>query len=208
MALQRLRGNPHWHVAGLLTTVSTDDERISSHGVRRAIAQAQAKRLALPLFEARIPPQASNAVYEAAFADALDAARVDTPALDTVAFGDLFLADIRAWREQQLARQGWRGHFPLWGEDTTQLARRCIADGFRAMLCCVDTQQLDAAFCGRDFDTQLLADLPPSCDPCGENGEFHTCVYAGPLWRGSLPLTRGERLLRDDRLEYVDLILA
>ena len=204
-ALQRLLGDPHWRVAGLLTTVTTDDERISSHGVRRTIVHAQAERLGLPLFEARIPPQASNAVYEAAFAQALDAARAATPGLATIAFGDLHLADVRAYREQQLARLGWRGRFPLWGEDTARLARRLIADGFRAIVCCVDTEQLDAAFCGREFDATLLADLPASCDPCGENGEFHTCVYAGPLWDAPLQLTRGEQVMRAGRFQYVEL---
>lgn len=208
MALQRLRGDPHWHVAGLLTTVTTGHERVSIHGVRRAILHAQAERLGLPLFEARIPPQASNDLYEAAFANALVEARARTPDLDTLAFGDLYLADIRAWREHQLARHGWRGHFPLWGEDTAHLARRFIADGYRAVLCCVDTQQLDAGFCGREFDARLLADLPESCDPCGENGEFHTCTYAGPLWQQPLALIRGERALRDARFQYVDLTLA
>ncbi|GAA0711307.1 ATP-binding protein [Dokdonella soli] len=206
LALQRLLDDPRWRVEGLLTTVTMEYDRISIHGVRRSILQAQAERLRLPLIEARIPPQASNAIYETAFANALDEARARTPGIDTIAFGDLFLADIRAYREQQLARHGWRGHFPLWGEDTTRLARRFIADGHRAILCCVDTQQLDAAFCGREFDAELLVDLPPSCDPCGENGEFHTCVYTSPLWREPLVLARGERVLRDGRFQYVDLL--
>jgi uncharacterized protein (TIGR00290 family) len=205
LALQRLLVDPRWNVTGLLTTVTTEYDRISIHGVRRSILHTQAERLALPLIEARIPAQASNALYETAFAGALDEARTHTPDLDTIAFGDLYLADIRAWREQQLAHLGWRGVFPLWGEDTARLARRFIADGFRAILCCVDTQQLDTAFCGREFDAQLLADLPPTCDPCGENGEFHTCVYAGPLWREPLALSQGERVLRDGRFQYIDL---
>ena len=206
LALQRLLGDPRWKVEGLLTTVTTEYDRISIHGVRRTILLAQAERLALPLIEARIPPQATNAIYEAAFANALDEARERTSRIDTIAFGDLYLADVRAYREQLLARCGWCGHFPLWGEDTTRLARRFSADGYRAILCCVDTQQLDAAFCGREFDAKLLDELPLSCDPCGENGEFHTCVYAGPLWREPLALERGERVLRDGRFQYVDLV--
>jgi uncharacterized protein (TIGR00290 family) len=208
LALARLRANPHWHVAGLLTTVTAEYERISIHGVRRAILHAQAERLGLPLIEARIPPQASNETYEAAFAAALETARVRTPGIDTIAYGDLYLADIRAYRERQLARCGWRGEFPLWGEDTASLARRFVAEGWRAILCCVDTQQLDASFCGREFDAALLDALPPSCDPCGENGEFHTCVYAGPLWTEPLALARGERVRREGRFEYVDLMPA
>ena len=208
LALHRVLGDPRWRVGGLLTTVTSDYERISMHGVRRSILHAQAERLQLPLFEARIPAQASNEIYEAAFAAALGEARAHAPGLDTIAFGDLYLADIRRYREQHLARLGWRVHFPLWGEDTTRLAHRFIADGHRAILCCVDTRQLDATFCGREFDTQLLADLPTACDPCGENGEFHTCVYAGPLWREPIELTRARQVLRDARFEYVDLALA
>jgi uncharacterized protein (TIGR00290 family) len=208
LALQRLLGDPRWKVAGLLTTVTAGYDRISIHGVRRTILHAQAGRAGLPLIEARIPPQASNEIYERAFANALDEARTRMPGIDTIAFGDLYLADIRAYREQQLACCGWHGHFPLWGEDTAQLARRFIADGFRAVLCCVDTTQLDAAFCGREFDAALLDDLPSSCDPCGENGEFHTCVHATPMWRAPLLLERGEHVLREQRFEYVDLVDA
>jgi uncharacterized protein (TIGR00290 family) len=188
--------------------VTAEFDRISIHGVRRSILRAQAERLRLPLIEARIPPQASNEIYETAFANALDTARAQTPGIDTIAFGDLYLADVRAYREQLLARCGWRGHFPLWGEDTKRLARRFVADGHRAILCCVDTQQLDAAFCGREFDATLLDELPASCDPCGENGEFHTCVYTSPLWREPLALARGERVLREGRFQYVDLVEA
>ena len=179
-----------------------------AHGVRRTILHAQADRLGLPLFEARIPAQASNDVYETAFALALAGARTMNPALATIAFGDLHLVEVRRYREDLLARLGWQGRFPLWGEDTARLAQRFIDDGHRAILCCVDTTQLDARFCGRDFNAQLLAELPPSCDPCGENGEFHTCVRAGPMWREPLALVRGERVLRDDRFEYIDLAEA
>lgn len=208
LALHRLLADPHWRVAGLLTTVTGDYERISIHGVRRAILHAQAGAFGLPLYEATIPAQASNTIYEASFAQALERARAVTPALDAIAFGDLFLADVRAYREALLARLGWRGVFPLWGEDTAQLARRFVAEGHRAILCCVDTTQLDGAFCGRDYDAALLAQLPPSCDPAGERGEFHTCVVGGPLWRTPLSLTRGERVLREGRFQYVDLLLG
>ncbi len=208
LALQALRADANRQVAGLLTTITAEYDRIAIHGVRRSILHAQAQRLGLPLIEARIPPRASNEVYEAAFVHALDEARGRWPGIATIAFGDLFLADVRSYREQQLGRCGWRAEFPLWGADTARLARRFIADGHRAILCCVDTTQLAAEFCGRDFDADLLADLPASCDPCGENGEFHTCVHAGPMWRTPLTLARGERVLRDARFEYVDLIEA
>lgn len=208
LALHRLLGDPQLRVVGLVTTVTADYERISIHGVRRAILHAQAAAFGLPLFEATIPAQASNAIYEESFAQALEQARSVTPQLDTIAFGDLFLADVRAYREALLVRLGWRGVFPLWGEDTARLARRFLAEGHRAVLCCVDTTQLDPAFCGRDYDADLLAELPPSCNPAGERGEFHTCVTDGPLWRTSLSLKRGELVLREARFQYVDLLLG
>jgi uncharacterized protein (TIGR00290 family) len=208
LALERLLGDPRWRVAGLLTTVTSGYDRIAIHGVRRSVLHAQVDGLGLPLIEAEIPPQSSNEVYEAAFAQALRQARERDPDIADIAFGDLFLADVRAYREALLARLGWRGVYPLWGEDTTQLADYFVAHGYRAILSCVDTQQIAAEFCGRDFDASLLAELPPSCDPCGENGEFHTCVYAGPLWVQPLRLDRGERVFRDGRFQYVDLIEA
>ena len=206
LALERLRTDARWRVAGLLTTVTAGYERIAIHGVRRSILHRQAQALALPLIEAEIPPQASNEIYEAAFADALASARLAEPTLEDIAFGDLFLADVRNYREALLARLGWRGVYPLWGEDTTQLARHFVARGHRAILSCVDTQQLDAEFCGRDYDATLLAELPRTCDPCGENGEFHTCVHASPLFAAPIALERGERVLREGRFQYVDLI--
>lgn len=206
LALERVLADTQYRVAGLVTTVTSGYERIAIHGVRRSILHRQARLLNLPLHEAEIPPNASNDAYETAFAGALARAREATAGIDHIAFGDLFLADVRAYREAMLARVGWRGAYPIWGEETSRLARSFIARGHRAMLSCVDTQQLDAAFCGRDFDAALLADLPSTCDPCGENGEFHTCVHASPLFAGSIPMARGERVLRDGRFQYVDLI--
>jgi uncharacterized protein (TIGR00290 family) len=206
LALERLLGDPRWRVAGLVTTVTMGYERIAIHGVRRSILHAQVARLGLPLIEAEIPPQATNEVYEAAFAQALQTARERDPNIADIAFGDLYLADVRAYREALLTRLGWRGVYPIWGEHTTRLAQYFVERGYRAILTCVDTQQLAAEFCGREFDTDLLDELPPSCDPCGENGEFHTCVYAGPLCPEPLSLARGERVLRDGRFQYVDLI--
>ena len=206
LALDRLRTEAAWRVVGLLTTVTSGYDRIAIHGVRRSILARQAEALGLPPIEAEIPAQASNDVYEASFAAALARAREATPDLAHIAFGDLFLEDVRAYREALLGRLGWRGVYPLWGEPTAALARHFIARGHRAILSCVDTQQLDAAFCGRAFDAALLADLPASCDPCGERGEFHTCVHAGPLFAAPIPLRCGERVLREQRFQYVDLI--
>ena len=207
LALERLLGDASVRVAALVTTVTAGYDRIAIHGVRRSILRRQVELLGIPLIEAAIPPGADNATYETAFADALARAHASANGrVDAIAFGDLFLADVRAYREAMLARLGWRGLFPLWGDDTARLARYFVDRGYRAILSCVDTQQLDAAFCGRDFDAAFLADLPAGVDPCGENGEFHTCVHAGPIFRGTLALERGERVLRDERFQYVDLV--
>jgi len=207
LALEHLHGYPGSRVVGLVTTVTTGYDRVAIHGVRRTILRRQAEAVGLPLFEAEIPPQSSNAIYEAAFADALQRARAACgEPVDTVAFGDLFLTDVRAYRDAMLERLGWRGVYPLWGDSTARVARTLVARGYRAILCCVDTTQLDAAFCGRDYDERLLADLPAHVDPCGENGEFHTCVHSGPIFRDAIALERGERVLRDARFQYVDLV--
>jgi uncharacterized protein (TIGR00290 family) len=207
LALAALQTDPTVEVVALVTTVTADYDRISMHGVRRSILEAQVAELGLLLVEATIPAAASNEIYEEAFAAALDTLRVVHPDLRHLAFGDLFLADVRAYREQLLARLGWDPVFPLWGRDTSQLAREFVDQGYRAILTCVDTTLFGGEFCGREFDGELLADLPPTVDPCGERGEFHTCVYDGPIFRRPLRLQRGERVRRDDRFEYCDLTL-
>ena len=208
LALAALGADSRIRVVGLLTTITREYDRISIHGVRRAVLDAQVSAVGLPLLEASISSGASNADYEAAFALALHAAAERWPALRHIAFGDLFLRDVRSYREGLLAALGWTGMFPLWGEDTGALARRFVAEGYRAILTCVDTMQLAATFAGREFDAALLAELPATVDPCGERGEFHTCVYAGPPFAGPLPLVRGERVRRDDRFEYCDVLLG
>jgi uncharacterized protein (TIGR00290 family) len=205
--LHTLRGRPDVEVVALLTTVTEGFERIAMHGIRREILRAQAKATGLPLIEARIPQQCDNARYEAAFADALAQARARWPELQTIAFGDLFLEDVRAWRETLCARLGWNIETPLFGADTATLAREMIDSGLRATLCCVDTTQLAGEFSGREFDEALLADFPPGVDPCGERGEFHTCVHAGPMFAHPLVLRSGERVLRENRFAYTDLEL-
>jgi uncharacterized protein (TIGR00290 family) len=207
LALQSLRADPRWHAVGLLTTVNRQHDRIAMHGVRRSILSAQAAALGLPVVTAELDWPSSNHAYEAAFAAALVSARERWPGLRHLAFGDLFLEDVRSYRDAQLATLGWQGEYPLWGSDTTQLARRFVAEGHRAALCCVDTQQLDARFAGREFDTHLLADLPGHCDPCGERGEFHTLSFGGPMYAHALPLVAGQRVLRDQRFEYCDFML-
>jgi uncharacterized protein (TIGR00290 family) len=178
------------------------------HGVRRSILEAQVKALGLPLVEAPIPPAASNQIYEEAFSAALASLGRRWPGLRCVAFGDLFLTEVRTYRERMLGALGWTAIFPLWGRDTTELAHDFVTQGYRAILSCVDTAQLDADFAGREFDAGLLEQLPASVDPCGERGEFHTCVYDGPMFRWPLALQRGERVRRDNRFEYCDLFLA
>jgi uncharacterized protein (TIGR00290 family) len=208
LALAALRADPRYRLVALLTTVTREYDRISIHGVRRAVLEAQTTALGLPLIEASIASGASNTDYEAAFALALCSAQERWPGLRHIAFGDLFLTDVRAYREALLASLDWTGVFPLWGQDTAALAHQFVGTGYRAILTCVDTTQLGAEFAGREFDASLLADLPETVDPCGERGEFHTCVYAGPLFARPLPLVTGERLRRDERFEYCDVLLA
>ena len=207
-ALHALRQRDDVEVVGLVTTITEGYERVAMQGIRVKVLHAQAGAAGLPVIEARMPQRASNDVYEQVFADALKSARERWPGLEHIAFGDLFLADIRAYREALCARLGWMPLFPVFGADTTQLARDMNDGGLRAHVCCVDTQQLEAAFSGRAFDANLLQALPSGVDPCGENGEFHTCVWAGPMFDAPIPLERGETVLRDGRFAYTDFILA
>ena len=195
LALHRVLVERSARVDGLLTTVTDEYDRISMHGVRTSLLDAQARALGLALRVARIPRACTNDVYEAVSRDAL--ARYADEGGEGVVFGDLFLADVRAYRERLLAPLPLAPSFPLWGEDTRPLARRFVALGFRAVLVCVDPKQIDPAFCGRDYDDRLLDELPPSADPCGENGEFHTFVYDGPIFRHAVPIARGEVVTRD-----------
>ena len=208
LALAALRADPRYRVVALLTTVTREYDRISIHGVRRAVLEAQINALGLPLIEASMAAGASNTEYEAAFTLALRTAQLRWAGLRSIAFGDLFLSDVRAYREALLDSLGWTGVFPLWGEDTAALAQQFIRTGYRAILTCVDTTQLAPEFAGRQFDASFLAALPGTVDPCGERGEFHTCVYAGPQFARPLSLVTGERLRRDERFEYCDVLLA
>ena len=207
-ALHVLRQRGELDVVGLVTTVTEGFERISMQGIRVDVMELQAQATGLPVLQARIPQACDNATYEAAFASTLENARVRWPGLRDIAFGDLFLADIKAWRDAFCARLDWQPHCPLFGSNTASLARTMLDGGLRARLCCVDTTQLDARFAGRDFDESLLADLPAGVDPCGENGEFHTCVHAGPMFAAPIAIERGETVLRDGRFAYTDFELA
>ncbi len=207
-ALHALRARGDVEVVGLLTTLTEGFERVSMQGIRRDVLHAQALAAGLPLIEAWIPQAADNASYVASFTDALARAQARWPGLADIAYGDLLLADIRDWREALCARLGWTPLFPLFGSDTARLAREMIEGGLRAHLCCADTTQLDAAFAGRAFDAALLAELPADVDPCGEHGEFHTCVSAGPMFSAPIALERGDTVLRDGRFAYTDFALA
>lgn len=191
-------------VVALLTTITREQGRASMQGIRRGVLQAQARAAGLPLLEATIPAQCGNDDYEQAMTTTLAKASARWPGLRTMAFGDLFLDDIRAYRERNLARAGWTLLTPLFGSDTAALAREMIDGGLRAHLCCVDTQQLDARFAGHAFDAALLDALPSGIDACGENGEFHTCVHDGPMFDAPLTLEHGDTVLRDGRFAYTD----
>jgi uncharacterized protein (TIGR00290 family) len=205
LALHALSRDSEVKVVGLLTSVTSSYDRISVHGVRRSMLEAQVARIGLPLFEITLDPNCTNDAYEQSFRDALEEIRRKLPDVAHIAFGDLFLEDVRGYRERLLAGSGFDALFPIWGLDTAGLARRFIAEGFVARLVCVDTTQLDATFSGRLFDELLLADLPASVDPCGERGEFHTFVSDGPPFNGAIEYRVGERVLRDDRFMFCDL---
>jgi len=206
LAHQALVQSAQFEVMGLLTSVTRGYDRISVHGVRRSLLYAQASALDLPLVEIELDKVCTNGAYEAAFHAALNEIRTQSPRVRHIAFGDLFLEDVRAYRERLLSGTGFDPLFPLWGLDTAQLARRFIADRFRARLVCVDTTQLDGEFAGRAFDDALLDDFPQSVDPCGERGEFHTFVSDGPGFREAVKCVTGERVLREERFMYCDLV--
>jgi uncharacterized protein (TIGR00290 family) len=195
LALRELREGSGPAPRALITTITADYGRISMHGVRRELLLRPARAVGLPLVEVEIPADCSNDVYEQRMAQSL--AEAPLAEVGTIAFGDLFLADIRAYREERLSRVSKQAVFPLWGRDTTALAREFIGAGFEAVLVCVDPRRLDPSFAGRRLDLELLADLPPDVDPCGENGEFHTFVHAGPVFSAPIACQVGETVHRD-----------
>src|SRR6516164_9805585 len=174
-ALHLLRQRDEVEIAALITTFNKSADRVAMHGVRRELVREQARMVGLPLWEIELPWPCPNQEYESLMANICR--RAAEEGFNGMAFGDLFLRDIRAYREKQLAGTGLEAVFPLWNFPTADLAQEMIASGLRAKLTCIDTRKLDPGFAGRDFDTALLQDLPPGVDPCGENGEFHTFVY-------------------------------
>jgi uncharacterized protein (TIGR00290 family) len=208
LALAALLADARYEVVALLTSITSGYDRVSIHGVRRSLVEAQAAALGLPLRTIELEPRCSNEAYETAYLEACARLRVGHPRVGHVAFGDLYLSDVRAYRERLARAAGHEPLFPLWGRETRALAAEFVEAGFRAHLVCVDTQQLPASFAGRAFDDGLLAELPAGVDPCGERGEFHTFVSDGPLFAAPVGVHVGEVVLRDDRFAFCDLLPA
>jgi uncharacterized protein (TIGR00290 family) len=205
LALYELERAGECEIAALLTTVTDATGRIGMHAVRREVVARQAESLRLPLRELMVPPFPANDVYEAAMRGVLE--EFAASGIRRVAFGDLFLEDIRTYREGMLAGLGLQGLYPVWGRDTSMLVREFLEVGFRAVLVCVDVEVLDASFAGRELDRALLAELPAGVDPCGENGEFHTFVFDGPGFRSPIAFERGD-VRRESSFAFCDLVPA
>jgi uncharacterized protein (TIGR00290 family) len=195
MALHAVLQRKDLCVAALLTTVTEGYDRISMHGVRRELLERQARSIGLPLHEVRIPPQCVNPIYESRMEQALQVHYAR--GVRQVAFGDIFLEDLRSYREKNLARIGMTALFPIWKRDTRELIRSFHATCFRAIAVCIDSKALDYSFAGRELDQTFFADLPPQVDPCGENGEFHTFVFDGPIFHKPISVRTGEVIERD-----------
>src|SRR5216683_1014203 len=195
LALYEIQKSTDYRVAALLTTVTRDYDRISMHGVRRVLLERQAACLGVPLHQVLITKDASNQEYETKLIEAVSAYR--DQGIDSIVFGDLFLQDIKTYRDQCLARHDLRGIYPVWMRDTTEFIREFIELGFKAVLTCVDAKALDQSFAGRMIDHDFLASLPANVDPCGENGEFHTFVYEGPNFAQPVEFSVGETVSRD-----------
>lgn len=204
-ALYQLQQQPDIELAGLVTTCNDAFDRVAMHGVRETLLAAQADAAGLPLWRLGLPWPCSNADYERIMRGLVERARAEN--ITHMAFGDLFLEDIRAYRERQLKDTGMTPVFPLWQRETRQLAREMLAGGLQATLTCIDPRKLPPAFAGRHFDTALLEALPDGVDPCGENGEFHTFCHAGPMFRHPVPVTHGEVVERDGFI-FADLLPA
>ena len=208
LALAELLRSPDWEVVGLLTSVADEYRRVSHHGVREELLDEQADALGLPLDKLRLTFRdgpCTNEVYEKLVGDKL--AEYVRRGVRHVAHGDLFLADLRAYRERNLAKLEMQGVFPIWGRDTRELVGDFEDRGFRAVLCCVEGSKLDASFVGRPLGRRLVVDLPPEVDPAGENGEYHSFVFDGPIFQRPVPIEIGEVVTRDNR-HYIDLVLA
>ena len=203
LALHELQSSGRYEIVSLLTTVAEGYDRVSHHGVRRSLLRQQAGALDLPLHEVVVSMNCTNEEYEAKMEEALE--RYGNQRIETVAFGDIFLEDLREYRERNLAKVGMRGLFPIWKRDTNELMREFLGSGFQTIVVCVDGQVLDRSFAGRIIDDEFLSDLPTGVDPCGENGEFHTFTFDGPPFRERIGFQVGEIVERDTRF-FCDLL--
>lgn len=203
LALSELLRGEKYDIVALVTTITADYDRVSMHGVRRVLLEEQAASLGFPLDEVFLSKDASNEDYGLKMQQMLEKYR--DAGVSTVAFGDIFLEDVRKYREDNLLKIGMKTLFPLWKKDTKVLAHSFIKSGFKAIVTCVDSTVLDKTFVGKMFDTKFLSRLPPSVDPCGENGEFHSFVFDGPIFHTPIRFTKGEIVLRDNRFYYCDL---
>ena len=204
MALYELQKVGSYEISALLTTVTKDYDRVSMHGVKRSLLEQQADSLGYPLEEVLISKDASNEEYEAKMKEILE--KYLKAGISTVVFGDIFLEDLRKYREENLSNIGMKAVFPIWKRNTAELAHTFVDLGFKAVITCVDSKFLGKAFVGRLLDERFLSELPSNVDPCGENGEFHSFVYGGPVFRESLSFKLGDIVLRDNRFYFCDLI--
>ena len=206
MAAYELLASCKYEIVALWTTVTEGFDRISMHGVRRELLEIQAKSLGIPLHIMQIPKDCSNEIYEVRTRQTLS--HFKAQGITKIAFGDLFLEDVKQYRDELLARAGMQGLYPIWKRDTEELVRTFIGLGFRAILACVDTHAIDASFAGREIDYDLLRNLPSSVDPCGEYGEYHSFVYAGPIFKEVIACKVGESVMRTPRFNYCDIVPA
>ena len=204
-ALFRTIESGNYEVVALLTTVTSTYDRISMHGVRRALLEEQSRATGIPLMEVEIPTGCDNKTYEEQMDKATD--RMKAEGIEYIIFGDIFLQDIREYREKNLKGTGITPVFPLWGENTHDLAKKIIGSGIEAVIVCLDPSKIDRNFGGNSFDAGFLNSIPPEADPCGENGEFHTFVHNAPFFRGKIPVVVGDNVERDGFL-FTDLYLA
>jgi len=204
LALHEIQQAGDYEITALLTTITESYDRSSMHGIRRPLIEQQAGSLGIALEKVPLSRVSSNEEYDSRMRELLE--RHKGKGVSVVVFGDIYLADVRKYREERLASIGMKGVFPLWGRDTTELARTFIRQGFKAVITCVDSEQMDPGYAGRTFDEEMLASLPAGVDPCGENGEFHYFVYDGPPFGFAIPHTKGDVVLRDERFAFCDLI--
>ena len=204
IVLYELQKTNGYEISALLTTITEDYDRISMHGVRSVLLEQQAESLGLPVEKIYIEKNESNEEYEAKMKDKL--MQYQSRGVLSIVFGDIFLEDVRKYREEKLSKLGIKGIFPIWKRDTTELAHTFIDLGFKAVITCIDLKVLDKTFVGKVFDEQFLSELPSNVDPCGENGEFHSYVYDGPIFRKRILYKKGKVVLRENRFYYCDLM--